>query len=159
MNFNKIVEVLSSEFGFEFENNDNSTLFNLDDMVVVLTGTEDHFIITADLGVCPGGQSSKLLQNILKANYFFQETKGCSFSTDENGHIILERYDWLDRLTPNIVLTSVDRFSQVALKWHDIIVSYDPQNEETSGTGSVEPKSYDDLMLDLLSMQNLNNMV
>ncbi len=157
MYFNKIVEVLSAQFGFQLENNNNTTVFNLDDIEVILTGTEDHFLMTADLGVCPGGHSSKLIQQVLQANYFFQETMGCSFSADEEGHIIQERYDWLDRLTPEIVLTSVERFSQVALKWHEIIASYDPQKDGLAD--AVDPNSSDEIMLDLLSMQNLNNMV
>ncbi len=159
MYFNKIVEVLSAQFGFQLESDNNTTVFNLDDLEVILTGTEDHFLMTADLGVCPDGHSSKLMQQVLQANYFFQETMGCSFSADEEGHIIQERYDWLDRLTPEIVLTSVERFSQVALKWHEIILSYDPQKDGSADTATTTPASSNEIMLDLLSMHNLNNMV
>ncbi|WP_406547835.1 type III secretion system chaperone [Succinimonas sp.] len=151
MNFREVIQKLSAVFGFEPEHQENSCQFAIDDAVVLLQEAGDKLLLIADLGAdCP---DDALFTRFLAANYAYQETSGSSFARDpETGHMMLQRYDWMDRLTPDMLVRYLEEFAGVALKWRDIITGKAAFESPEESAGAAVPEEAFDL-------QNFDQMV
>lgn len=139
MYFAEIITTLNDAMGTDLEDLDGVLMFDLDGCETVFQTAEDKFIMTADLGLCQEVFLDRLTSECLKDNYMFAGVRGSSLALNpENGHLFLQRCDWLDRLTREKLIDTMDRFSEAVMKYAGIIRSIQ-ENQEYPEDSSAEP--------------------
>ncbi|WP_406547288.1 type III secretion system chaperone [Succinimonas sp.] len=139
MDFAEIVNTLNDAMGTDLESLDETLMFDLDGIETVFQSAGDRLIMTADLGSCEQDFLDRLTCDCLKGNYMFSGTRGSSLALNpENGHLFLQRHDWLDRLTREKLIDTMDRFTAVAMEYAEIIRSI-RENHEYPEDSSAQP--------------------
>ncbi len=124
MDFAEIITTLNDAMGTDLEDLDGVLMFDIDGSETVFQAAGDKLVMTADLGMCEEDFLDRLTAECLKGNYMFTGARGSSLALNpENGHLFLQRYDWLDRLTREKMIDTMDRFAEVTMKYAGIIKS------------------------------------
>ncbi len=130
MKFTEVITVLNEAMGTDLESQDEVLMFDLDGIETVFQAAGDRLIMTADLGLCDEDFQDRLICDCLKGNYMFGGTRGSSLALNpENGHLFLQRHDWLERLSREKIIDTMDRFSEAALQYAGIIRSIREHHE------------------------------
>ena len=147
MQFSDIIRKLSAVFGFEPDHEGDSCQFVIGEIPVLLEEAGDKMLLVADLGDTELPED-KVFAMFLSANYVYRETSGSSFARDpETGHIMLQRYDWMDRLDGEMLVNYLERFADVALKWRDILAGGVPGEESGSEAAPMDRSFMENLNL------------
>ncbi len=131
MQYEKLLEALSEKLGIEIENVGGATAVEVDGQVVILQlagARDDDILFThADLGEIPIEGKEALAASALSANYLYQGTGGATLALNSaDGHLHLQRYDWLDRLDVDRTVEILGRFAETAAAWRGILADYHP---------------------------------
>ena len=60
----------------------------------------------------------------MEANYLYQGTGGATLAVDSrDGHLHLQKYNWLDRIDMDKVLSGLTRFADTVKAWKGIAAS------------------------------------
>lgn len=134
MNFPQLLTTLGETLGLELAEEGGATALEIDGITIVLQeASDDGILLThADLGEVPLDRRESLAAAALEANYLYQGTGGSTLALDRiTGHLHLQRYNWLDRTSPQEAIEALDRFAETATLWQGLLT--EPLREQTTG--------------------------
>ena len=134
MEFTRLIEALAEKLGIEITDEGGATAVGIDGLTVLLHEADDDLLLFhADLGEIPAGGRDVLAVAALQANFLYQGTGGATLAINpRNGHLHIQKYNWLDRLDPDKVLDTLSRFADTSLKWQKLLSDYSSLNDEAS---------------------------
>ena len=126
MEYKTLVRELGEKLGFELDGSIDAVGLEIEDVAVVLQlagGPRGDILFThADLGLPPSERRDALGRAVLEANFLYQGTGGASFALNPaDGHLHLQRYDWLERLDVDAAVSMLQRFSDTISSWRKIL--------------------------------------
>jgi hypothetical protein len=130
MKFTRLVESLAEKLGIEITDEGGAAAVGIDGLTVLLHEADDDLLLFhADLGEIPAGGRDVLAVAALQANFLYQGTGGATLAINpRNGHLHIQKYNWLDRLDPDKVLDTLSRFADTSLKWQKLLSDYSSLN-------------------------------
>lgn len=139
--FTELIQATGKQLGHEFEIEDDTCAVGSEDVTILLMGItengEDTLVLTADLGVPPPQRLEKLYEQMMNAMFANQATGGGSFARNaDDGHIWLQRTEPIAGITPDMLISRVDRLSEAAEAWKRIIEGF-RENAESAGEPQV----------------------
>jgi hypothetical protein len=134
MTFGELVDGIGAKLGIGIENAGGAAALEIDGRTVVLQMADDDLLLVrADLGEIPPDRRDSFAYAALEANYLYQGTGGATLAINpRNGHLHIQKYNWLDRLDPDKVLDTLSRFADTSLKWQKLLSDYSSLNDEAS---------------------------
>ena len=126
MEYKTLVRELGEKLGMELDGALGAVGLEIEGVSVVLQlagGARGDILFThADLGLPPPERRDALGRAVLEANFLYQGTGGASFALNPaDGHLHLQRYDWLARLDADRALEALTRFADTVAAWRRII--------------------------------------
>ena len=142
MEYPELVKSLGGKLGIELDGADGAVGIEVDGVPVILqlAGGRDGDILFShsDLGEAPAERMESLLESALQANFLYQGTGGATVAMNPaDGHLHLQRYDWLARLDADRALEALTRFADTLAAWRRIIA--DCRQTASSAQPSSEP--------------------
>ena len=128
MTFGELVEALGKHLGVELGDEGGATAVEADGLPVILHAAGDDILLMhADLGeIAPEGRE-EISAAALEANYLYQATGGATLAVNrQDGHMHIQKYNWMERLDAEKAATELDRFVEVALAWKKILEERTP---------------------------------
>ena len=134
MEFTRLIEALAEKLGIEITDEGGATAVGIDGLTVLLHQADDDLLLLhADLGEIPVGGRDALAIAALRANFLYQGTGGSTLAINpQNGHLHIQKYNWLERIDPDKALDTLSRFADTSLKWQKLLSDYSSLNEEVS---------------------------
>ena len=134
MAFTRLIEALAEKLGIEITDEGGAAAVGIDGLTVLLHEADnDLLLLHADLGEIPAGGRDVLSVAALKANFLYQGTGGSTLAINpRNGHLHIQKYNWLERLDPDKALDTLSRFADTSLKWQKLLSDYSSLNDEAS---------------------------
>ena len=134
MKFTRLVESLAEKLGIEITDEGGAAAVGIDGLTVLLHEADDDLLLFhADLGEIPAAGRDTLAVAALQANFLYQGTGGSTLAINpHDGHLHIQKYNWLDRLDPDKVLDTLSRFADTSLKWQKLLSDYSSLNDEAS---------------------------
>ena len=134
MKFTRLVESLAEKLGIEITDEGGAAAVGIDGLTVLLHEADDDLLLLhADLGEIPAAGRDVLAVAALQANFLYQGTGGATLAINpRDGHLHIQKYNWLDRLDPDKVLDTLSRFADTSLKWQKLLSDYSSLNDEAS---------------------------
>ena len=125
MEFNELMKALGEKLGIELDGTDDAVGIEVEGTTVILQlagGRDGDILFThADLGEAPVEGRNELVAAALEANFLYQGTGGATFARNPaNGHLHLQRYDWLARLDADRAADALARFADTIVAWRRI---------------------------------------
>ena len=122
MQYVELVKALGQKLGLELDGADGAVGIDVDGVLVILqvAGGRDGDILFShsDLGEVPAERMDSLLKSALQANFLYQGTGGAAFAVNPaDGHLHLQRYDWLARLDADRAFDALNRFADTVAVW------------------------------------------
>ena len=122
----ELVKALGEKLGIELDGADGAVGIDVDGVPVILqlAGGRDGDILFShsDLGATPAERMESLLESALQANFLYQGTGGATVAMNpSDGHLHLQRYDWLARLDADRALDALARFADTVAAWRRIL--------------------------------------
>jgi len=126
MQYVELVKALGQKLGLELDGADGAVGIDVDGVLVILqlAGGRDGDILFShsDLGEVPAERMDSLLKSALQANFLYQGTGGAAFAVNPaDGHLHLQRYDWLARLDADRAFDALNRFADTVAAWRRIL--------------------------------------
>ena len=138
MEYKTLVRELGEKLGLELDGALGAVGLEIEGVSVVLQlagGARGDILFThADLGLPPSERRDALGRAVLEANFLYQGTGGASFALNPaDGHLHLQRYDWLDRLDVDAAVAMLQRFFGTISSWQAILadIQHAPVDPET----------------------------
>ena len=125
MTFGELTEGLGKKLGVEIADEGGVTAVEVDGIPVILQQAgEDILLVHADLGEIATDSRDKVLAVAMEANFLYQGTGGATLAVDSrDGHLHLQKYNWLDRIDMDKVLSGLTRFADTVKAWKGIAAS------------------------------------
>jgi len=123
MTFGELLEGLGKNLGVELIDEGGAAAVLVDDMPVILHAAGDDILfVHADLGeIAPEGRE-EIIAAALEANFLYQATGGATLAVNgQDGHLHIQKYNWIDRLDVEKATNDLTRFADVALSWRKIL--------------------------------------
>ena len=125
MEFNELMKALGEKLGIELDGTDDAVGIEVEGTTVILQlagGRDGDILFThADLGEA-SVEGKDALSAALEANFLYQGTGGATFARNPaNGHLHLQRYDWLARLDADRAAEALTRFADTIVAWRRIV--------------------------------------
>ena len=139
MEFKRLVESLAEKIGIEITDEGGAAAVEVDGLTVLLHEADDDLLLLhADLGEIPADGRDVLAVAALHANFLYQGTGGSTLAINpHDGHLHVQKYNWLDRLDPDTAFDTLMRFADTSLKWQTLLSDYSSLNDEVAeGTRS-----------------------
>ena len=135
MTFGKLIEDMSKHLGVEIVDEGGATVVEVDGNAIALHAAgADLLLIHADIGEIPPESRDSVLAAAMEANFLYQGTGGATLAVEaRNGHLHLQKYNWLDRLDAEKAAADIARFSTIVNQWKRIVA------ELRGGAASSEP--------------------
>ena len=133
MTFGKVIESLGERLGRDIEDAGGAAAVDIDGIVVVLQDAGELLLFRAEIGELPEDGKDALLASAMNANFLYQGTGGSTLALDPStGRLVVQKYNWLERLDPETVFDTLERFADTAAAWRRILADY------RSGAGQPE---------------------
>ena len=131
MEFRRLIESLAEKIGIEITDEGGAAAVGIDGLTVILhQADEDLLLLHADLGEVPAAGRDALAVAALRANFLYQGTGGSTLAINpHDGHLHVQKYNWLDRLDPDKALDTLSRFADTSLKWQKLLSDYSSLND------------------------------
>ena len=122
MTFGKLIEDMGKNLGVELVDEGGATVVEVDGSAIAIHAAgADLLLIHADMGEIPPESRDAVLAAAMEANFLYQGTGGATFARDPaNGHLHLQRYDWLARLDADRAADALTRFADTIAAWRRI---------------------------------------
>ena len=122
MTFGELIDGLGKNLGIELTDEGGATAVEVDGIPVVLhAANDDLLLIHADLGEIAPESRERVFAAAMEANFLYQGTGGSTLAVDSrDGHLHLQKYNWLDRLDMDKVLSGLTRFADTVKAWKGI---------------------------------------
>ncbi len=125
MTFSGFIETLGARLGMEIENAGGAAAVEIDGAVVVLQDAGEFLLLRAEIGELPDEGRDELLASAMKANFLYQGTGGSTLALDpSSGRLVVQKYNWLERLDPEMAFNMLEHFADTADAWRRIIADY-----------------------------------
>ena len=123
MTFGELIEELGKHLGIELTDEGGATAVEVDGIPVILQrASDDLLLVHADLGEVAPENRDRVLAAAMEANFLYQGTGGSTLAVDSgNGHLHLQRYNWLERLDAEKAVTGLTRFADSVKTWRELI--------------------------------------
>ena len=118
MEFTRLIESLAEKLGIEITDEGGAAAVGIDGLTVILhQADEELLLLHADLGEVPPAGRDALAVAAMRANFLYQGTGGSTLAINpHNGHLHIQKYNWLDRLDADKALDTLSRFADTSLK-------------------------------------------
>ena len=138
MTFGELIEGLGKSLGVEMTDEGGAAAVEVDGIPVVLQrASDDLLLVHADLGEVAPDSRERVLAAAMEANFLYQGTGGATLAVDpRDGHLHLQKYNWLDRIDMDKVLSGLTRFADTVKAWKGIASS--PTAETPPATGFMQ---------------------
>ena len=138
MTFGELIEGLGKSLGVEMTDEGGAAAVEVDGIPVVLQrASDDLLLVHADLGEVAPDSRERVLAAAMEANFLYQGTGGATLAVDpRDGHLHLQKYNWLDRIDMDKVLSGLTRFADTVKAWKGIVSS--PTAETPPATGFMQ---------------------
>ena len=138
MTFGNLIEALGGKLGLELTDEGGAAAVEVDGIPVVLQrASDDLLLVHADLGEIAPENRERVLAAAMEANFLYQGTGGATLAVDSrDGHLHLQKYNWLDRIDMDKVLSGLTRFADTVKAWKGI--SSSPTAEAPPATGFMQ---------------------
>ena len=139
MTFRELMGELSSRLGMEVEDEGGASAVEIDGLVIFMVGANDDLILLhADLGEIPPDVREDVIDAAMEANFLYQGTGGCTLAVNpHDGHLQLQKYNWLERLDGDKIINTLERFANTAAIWRKMAQDLVAKQAETeSGLGA-----------------------
>ena len=122
MTFGELVDKLGDRLGVELTDEGGAAAVEVDGIPVVLQrASDDLLLVHADLGDIAPENREKVLAAAMEANFLYQGTGGATLAVDpRDGHLHLQKYNWLERLDGEKVLSGLMRFADTVSTWRGL---------------------------------------
>ena len=134
MEFTRLIESLAEKLGIEIMDEGGAAAVGIDGLTVLLHEADDDLLLLhADLGEIPPAGRDALAVAALRANFLYQGTGGSTLAINpHDGHLHVQKYNWLDRLDPDTTFNTLMRFADTSLKWQKLLSDYSSLNDEAA---------------------------
>ena len=131
MEFTRLIESLAEKLGIEITDEGGAAAVGIDGLTVILhQADEELLLLHADLGEVPPAGRDALAVAAMRANFLYQGTGGSTLAINpHNGHLHIQKYNWLDRLDADKALDTLSRFADTSLKWQKLLSDYSSLND------------------------------
>ena len=122
MTFGELIEGLGKNLGVELTDEGGAAAVEVDGIPVVLQrASDDLLLVHADLGEIAPENRDRVFAAAMEANFLYQGTGGATLAVDSrDGHLHLQKYNWLDRIDMDKVLSGLTRFADTVKAWKGI---------------------------------------
>ena len=123
MTFGEAIAGIGKNLGVELVDEGGAAALLVDGNVVILqTAGDDLVLVHADLGEMAPENRDRVLAAAMEANFLYQGTGGATLAVDpRNGHLYLQKYNWLDRLDVEKAVTGLTRFADMVKLWKGLV--------------------------------------
>ena len=123
MTFGEMIEGLGKSLGVEMTDEGGAAAVEVDGIPVVLQrASDDLLLVHADLGEVAPDSRERVLAAAMEANFLYQGTGGATLAVDSrDGHLHLQKYNWLARLDPEKALMDFTRFADTVQTWKGLV--------------------------------------
>ena len=135
MTFGELIEGLGKNLGVELTDEGGAAAVEVDGIPVVLQrASDDLLLVHADLGEIAPENRERVLAAAMEANFLYQGTGGATLAVDSrDGHLHLQKYNWLDRIDMDKVLSGLTRFADTVKAWKGISSSPTAETPPAAG--------------------------
>ena len=135
MTFGELIEGLGKNLGVELTDEGGAAAVEVDGIPVVLQrASDDLLLVHADLGEVAPENRDRVFAAAMEANYLYQGTGGATLAVDSrDGHLHLQKYNWLDRLDAEKAVTDIARFADAVKTWKGIASSPTAETPPAAG--------------------------
>ena len=142
MSFPDLLNMLSERLGIKIADEGGAAAVEIDGQnILLLQADEDLLLIRADLGEIPADLREKIIAAAMEANYLYQGTGGATLAVcPSDGHLHLQKYNWVERLDADKAIDTLSRFADTALAWKKIIsdAAEHPLEQTSLGEGFIQ---------------------
>ena len=123
MTFKELIEGLGKKLGEEIEDAGGAAAMEIDGETVILQQADDDLLLVhADLGEVPPDRRDAVARAAMEANYLYQGTGGATLAVNpDDGHLHLQRYNWLERIDADQALETLTRFADISAAWKRLV--------------------------------------
>ena len=123
MTFGELIDGLGKNLGIELTDEGGATAVEVDGIPVVLhAANDDLLLIHADLGEIAPESRERVFAATMEANFLYQGTGGSTLAVDSrDGHLHLQKYNWLDRLDAEKAAADIARFAETVNVWKRLV--------------------------------------
>ena len=123
MTFGELIDGLGKNLGIELTDEGGATAVEVDGIPVVLhVANDDLLLMHADLGEIAPDSRERVFAAAMEANFLYQGTGGSTLAVDSrNGHLHLQKYNWLDRIDAEKAVTDIARFADIVKTWKGLV--------------------------------------
>ena len=123
MRFGELIDGLGKNLGIELTDEGGATAVEVDGIPVVLHAANDDLLLMhADLGEIAPDSRERVLAAAMEANFLYQGTGGSTLAVDSrDGHLHLQKYNWLDRLDAEKAAADIARFAETVNVWKRLV--------------------------------------
>ena len=123
MTFGELIDGLGKNLGMELTDEGGATAVEVDGIPVVLHAANDDLLLMhADLGEIVPENRERVLAAAMEANFLYQGTGGATLAVDSrNGHMHLQKYNWLDRIDMDKAMSGLTRFADTVKAWKRLV--------------------------------------
>lgn len=123
MTFGELIDGLGKSLGIELTDEGGATAVEVDGTPVILhAANDDLLLIHADLGEVAPDSRDRVFAAAMEANFLYQGTGGATLAVDSrDGHLHLQKYNWLDRLDAEKAVTDIARFADMVKTWKGLV--------------------------------------
>ena len=132
MEFKELVKALGEKLGIELDGTEGACGLDVDGTTVILQDAGEMLLVRGEIGEPPPQDMESLFRAVLDANFLYQGTGGATIArSPENGLLVLQKYDWLERTDADRALATVTRFAETLAAWRRILADYRPQESSS----------------------------
>ena len=125
MTFGELIDVLGKRLGVEIEDAGGAAALEIDGETVILQDAGELLLVRAEVGEIPADGREGILASAMEANFLYQGTGGSTLALDPSaGRLVVQKYNWLERLDPETVFDTLERFADTAAAWRRILADY-----------------------------------
>ena len=125
MTFGELIDVLGKRLGVEIEDAGGAAALEIDGETVILQDAGELLLVRAEVGEIPADGREGILASAMEANFLYQGTGGATLAVNPaDGRLVVQKYNWLERLDPETVFDTLERFADTAAAWRRILADY-----------------------------------
>ena len=124
MDFNELMLSLGEEMGIELDGSAGGAGFETQDMEILMHNAGEMIFIRADLGKPAEKKKNAFLKQALNSCCLYRNTCGSVFAVSPEGHLHLQRYEWMARLDGKALHALLQEFIAVAAAWKELLEDF-----------------------------------
>ena len=145
MTFGEVIDGIGKNLGVELVDEGGAAALQVDGNAVILQMAGDDLVLVhADMGEIAPENRDRVLAAAMEANFLYQGTGGATLAVDpRNGHLYLQKYNWLDRLDVEKAVTNLTRFADTVKAWRELVAGLRPDDALSRTDDSSAPPGDD----------------